>query len=74
MVKKYCPYCQSELEYLNVVRERALEWNEDTWESDPKAIAVIQCPECGDELECIDLSLLGIPTKIITSSTKGGNC
>jgi len=65
MVNKYCPYCQSELEYLNVIKERALEWTGDAWVADPKAVAAIQCPECGDELDVTDLSLLGISIEII---------
>ena len=66
-MKKYCPYCEESLDGLNTVKERALEWNGDTWEKDDKAIEVFQCPECGDELDCTDLSLLGIPAKIITA-------
>ena len=62
---KSCPYCGSEVEYLNVVKERALEFNGDTWEVDKKAITVFQCPECGDELDCTDLSILGITGKQI---------
>ncbi len=69
-MEKYCPYCQSGLEGLNVVKEIALEWNGDNWVDDPKAITAIQCPECGDELDCTDLSLLGIPTEIISKVTK----
>jgi len=69
-LKKFCPYCQSELDYLNVVKERALEWNGDVWVDDPKAISVIQCPECGDELDMTDLGILGISAEIIKKATK----
>ena len=69
-MKKYCPYCQSELEDLNVVKERALEWNGDSWVDDPKAIAVIQCPECGGELDATDLGILGISGEIIKKATR----
>lgn len=63
-MKKFCPYCQSELEYLNVVT-LSLVWNGDVWVDDPKAISVFQCPDCGHELDSTDLGLLGIPTEII---------
>ncbi len=69
-MKKYCPYCQSELDGLNVVRETAIEWNGDNWVDDPQAIPVLQCPECGDELDCTDLSILGISTEIIKKATR----
>ena len=69
-MKKFCPYCQSDLDDLNVVKERALEWSGDIWIDDPKAISAIQCPECGDELDATDLGILGIPAELIKIATK----
>ena len=69
-MNKYCPYCRCEVDGLNAVKETALEWNGDTWVDDPKAITVLQCPECGDELESIDLGILGISFEMIMKATK----
>ena len=53
-----CPYCGCEMDYLEVVKEE-ITWNGESWQHDGKAIATIRCPECGDELEAIDLGILG---------------
>ncbi len=69
-MNKYCPLCQAELQYLDVVKERAIEWNGDTWVVDPKPTIVIQCPECGDELDVTDLGMLGITPEQVQELTE----
>ena len=63
-VEMECILCGSEVNYLEVVKP-ALEWNGDEWVIDDKAVSVIQCPECGDELDTGDLALMRIPSDII---------
>jgi len=68
-MNKFCPYCQSEITDLNVVKEGALEWNGSAWVNNPQAAEVIQCPKCGDEFDVIDLGILGITYDIIKEAT-----
>ena len=71
-----CPYCGCEMDYLEVVREE-ITWDGDSWQPDKKAVTMIRCPECGDELEAIDLGILGcvqalVEMKIIKRAVPNG--
>ena len=68
-MKRFCPYCQGELDYLNAVKEEAITWNGDNWTDDPQAIIEFQCPECGSGLDSTDLDMLGISIETLKKVT-----
>ena len=53
-----CPYCDSEMDYLEVVRDE-ITWDGETWHHDSLAISNIRCPYCGTDFEAVDFGTLG---------------
>ena len=67
---KTCPYCESEILYLVVIRESIVVTATNIWLYDKDKCPAIACPDCHSVLDSTDLGILGVPNDIIKEATQ----